>query len=138
MLLSVNQTCVTWMYRVIIASDDLGSKVITYTNYLHTEESLGMRLQSRTLGVWGELVNYKRSLTHCPGSQGWAPECPIHFVFVCTVSVWCVGPGFPSFLLFLYNYLSYIYVVCYTYVYSCTIMYIHEQSCTCIYMHVYW
>ena len=42
-------------------------------------------------------------LTHCPGSQGWAPRCPIRFVFVCTVHVWFVGSEFPSFLLFLYD-----------------------------------
>ena len=47
------------------------------------------------LGVWGELVNHKSSLTHHPSSQGWAPRCPICFVFVC---VWCVGSGFPSSL----------------------------------------
>ena len=39
----------------------------------------------------------------------------IHFVFVCTVRVWCVGPCFPSFLLFLYDYVS--CVVCYTHVF---------------------
>ena len=33
------------------------------------------------LGVWGELVNHIRSLTHHPSSQGWVPWCPIHFVF---------------------------------------------------------
>ena len=38
----------------------------------------------------------------------------------CTVRVCCVGSGFPSILLFLYNYLSYI--VCYTHVF-----YFHVQ-----------
>ena len=28
-------------------------------------------------------LNRKRSLTHCPSSEGWAPKCPIYFVFVC-------------------------------------------------------
>ena len=53
-----------------------------------------------------------------PSSQGWAPKCTIHFVFVCLfvciLRVQFVGSGFPSFHLFLYNYLSYMYVVCYT------------------------
>ena len=37
-------------------------------------------------------VNHKRSLTHRPSSHGWAPECPIHFVwlFVCVFRVWFV------------------------------------------------
>ena len=38
--------------------------------------------------------------------------------FVCALQVWVVGSGFPSFLLFLYDYLS--YVVCYTHVFPCT------------------
>ena len=38
--------------------------------------------------------------------------------FVSTVCVWCVGPGFPSFLLSCYNYLS--YVVCYFHVHNYT------------------
>ena len=35
------------------------------------------------LGVWRELVNHKRSLTHRPSSQGWAPRHPTHFVIAC-------------------------------------------------------
>ena len=33
--------------------------------------------------------NHKRSLTHHTGSQGWAPECPIHFVGLCFTDVVC-------------------------------------------------
>ena len=32
------------------------------------------------LGVWGELVNCEKFLTHRPSSQGWAPRHPTHFV----------------------------------------------------------
>ena len=32
------------------------------------------------------------------------------------VHVWCVGCGFPSFLLFFYNYMYLSYVVCYAHV----------------------
>ena len=32
--------------------------------------------------MWGELVNHKRFLTHRPSSQGWAPKCPVQYVFV--------------------------------------------------------
>ena len=70
------------------------------------------------LGVWGELVNHKRSLTHRPSSQCWAPECPTHFVFVCLrftgVACWVWVPSF------LCDYISYMYAVCYTHVFSCT------------------
>ena len=45
---------------------------------------------------------------------------------VCALRVWFVGSGFPSFLLFLCNYLS--YVVCYIHVYN---LYIH------VYTHVF-
>ena len=49
------------------------------------------------------------------------PSVPfILCLFICTLRVWCVGSGFPSFLLFLYDYLS--YVVCYTHVFSCICM----------------
>ena len=62
--------------------------------------------------VWRESVNHKRCLTHhptpckplvlaCsynhhPSSQGWAPSCAIG-LHVCTVQVWRIGSGFPSF-----------------------------------------
>ena len=50
------------------------------------------------LGVWGELVNHERSSTHCPSSQGWAPRCPSHFVFVCLYFTFGVlGPCFLPF-----------------------------------------
>ena len=55
------------------------------------------------------------------------PKCPIHFacvhtctlcvyvlhvyICVCSLRLWCVGSGFPSFLLFLHNYM-YMYNVC--------------------------
>ena len=35
------------------------------------------------LGVWGEFVNHKRSLTHRPSSQGWAPRHHSDFVIAC-------------------------------------------------------
>ena len=58
-----------------------------------------------------DLCTYMR-----PSSQGWAPECHYHFVFVLIVQF--VASGFLSFFLFLCDYLSYI--VCYTHVFSCT------------------
>ena len=71
----------------------------------------------------------------CPSSQGWTPislrflfdllqDCYLHvsvlfilYLFGCTLHV---GSGFPSFLLSLYGHLSYMYVVCYAHVFSCT------------------
>ena len=65
---------------------------------------------------------------YIPNSQGWAPRFPIHFVwflFVCIVWVWWIVSGFPSFLLFLYNYLSYIVCIIHMYfhvnIYTCTV-----------------
>ena len=72
------------------------------------------------LGVWGELVtsNHKRSSTHCPSSQGWAPRCPIHCVSTCC-AVRCIynysvlGLGFFSSLPPRLTYLaSVLYTVC--------------------------
>ena len=72
--------------------------------------------------MWGEVVNHKRSLTHRPSSQGWAPKCPVINIFV---FVWlyftCVVCWFWVSILSslpLYDYLS--YVVCYAHVFSCT------------------
>ena len=48
------------------------------------------------VGVWGELVNHKRSLTYHPSSQGWAHECPTVGLFVlyrCSL----LGLGFLPF-----------------------------------------
>ena len=78
--------------------------------YVHALRLLCLCVRVEHYGVWGELVN---PLTHCPSSQGWAPKSfPCLFVFYgCGVLVlvvcwfwWCVGSGFPSILLFLYNY----------------------------------
>ena len=49
------------------------------------------------LSVWGELVNHKRSLTHRPSSQGWAPKCPIHLcLFGYSIVRWFRFPSFFS------------------------------------------
>ena len=37
------------------------------------------------MGVWGRV---KRTLTHHPTSQDWAPRYPIQFVSDCIVQVW--------------------------------------------------
>ena len=58
---------------------------------------------SGTLGVWGELVNYKISLTHHPSSQGWAPRCPSVIVCFVFVLFWCGVLSLGFFLLFLYD-----------------------------------
>ena len=46
-----------------------------------------------------------------------------HVVDICTcinMYIWCVGSGFPSFLLFLYNLTTLaMYIVYYTHVFSC-------------------
>ena len=35
-----------------------------------------------------------KALTHHPSSQGWAPRCPIHFVFTCLyILFWGGVPG---------------------------------------------
>ena len=59
-----------------------------------------------------------------PSSQGWAPECPIICLyFTCWVQV-------PSFLYFLYDYLSYIVCTC-SVLYTCIIfIYVHVHVCT--------
>ena len=65
----------------------------------------------------------KRSLTHHPSSQGWAPRCPSHCVFcVCIVLVWCIRSGFSFFS-------SFATSVLYTHVFS-------EDNvfCTCRYV----
>ena len=68
-----------------------------------------------TLGVLGELASHKRSLTHRPSSQGWAP-CVLLFccLFVCFMGWGFLGFLSPPFCLFasvLYTYNSmYIYL----------------------------
>ena len=46
------------------------------------------------LEVWEVLVNHKRTLTHCPNSQGCAPRCCD--LCVCSVQVWCIRFRFFS------------------------------------------
>ena len=60
---------------------------------------------SRTLGCVERVGNHKRSLTHRPSSQGWALECPIHYVYC--LFVFC-GCGLDSFLFFFCDYLCYV------------------------------
>ena len=50
------------------------------------------------LDVWGELASHKRSLTHCPSSQGWASRCPYKYMFVCQGYGWV---GYFTSLFFL-------------------------------------
>ena len=37
---------------------------------------------NKARGVWGELASHKRSLTHCPSSQGWASCVLLQSVYV--------------------------------------------------------
>ena len=65
----------------------------------------------------------------CPSSPGWATECPIHTVFALWVSLSGLGflPFFSSSAITLATHHTciYMYVVCYTHVFSCTLyMYI--------------
>ena len=65
------------------------------------------------LEVWGELASHKRSLTHCPSSQGWASRCPLLYV--------CLGNGWVG-------YLSYFHMlVCLTHVFPC-ILYLQVET----------
>ena len=41
-----------------------------------------------------------------PPSQFSRLGTQVTYSFICTVRVWCVGSGFPSFLLFLYDYVQ--------------------------------
>ena len=53
------------------------------------------------LGVWGELASHKDSLTHCPSSLGWAPECPLGsvlYVYFVLLPRIVSGSGLPFFL----------------------------------------
>ena len=71
--------------------------------------------RSRTLGCVGKVDNYmyKRSLTHRPSSQGWAPKCPIHLcMLVCIILVWCIGYGFLSSLPLRLTLLKSVHVNC--------------------------
>ena len=78
---------------------------------------------------------------HCPSSQGWAPECPLHHVGVflhCGCGL--VGSEFPSFLC---DYLSSVHVVCYihVHVFSCIYMCRGYEQCVCVsivYMYVWY
>ena len=71
--------------------------------------------QADSIGVWGELVNHKRSLTHCPSSQDWAPKCPIHFVIVL---YGCGVLGLDFLPYFSFSTLCSV-------LYTCIFMYIH-------------
>ena len=84
------------------------------------------------VGVWGEFVNHKRSLTHRPSSQGWAPECPIHYVDC--LFVFCGCGGFLSFLpLQLPKLCSVLYTCTFMYVtYTVPVSHLH---CHTIYTH---
>ena len=90
--------------------EEVSNKVIytvTYMNmYMYIWTCAGTCMY-----IFGSMGRVK-FLTHHSTSQGWALECPNHFVFVCTVRRWCVGSVFVSFLLFLHSYLN--YVACYT------------------------
>ena len=95
------------------------------------------------LGVWGELVNHKRSLTHRPISQGWAPMQVSCSFCICLVVLYRCGVlvlGFLPFILFLHDYLS--YVVCYAHVFSCTCIYmsniIRTLPILLTYMHIHY
>ena len=80
----------------------------------------------RTLA--GELAGHKRSLTHCPSSQGWVSRGPMFCVYVCVyvVSICvCGGGGGGSMLLgwvpfFLFTLPVHYLLVCYIHVCSCT------------------
>ena len=64
--------------------------------YVHALRLLCLCVRVEHYGVWGELVN---PLTHCPSSQGWAPECPFPCLFVfdgCGVLVLGFLPSFSS------------------------------------------
>ena len=78
-----------------------------------------------TLGVWGELACHKRSSTHRPSSQGWAP-CVLLFgcLFVCLFHG--MGGCWVSFSSFLS-----VLLVCYIYTYN------SMYTCTCIYIYMY-
>ena len=71
-----------------------------------------------TTGISFFLPNHRVKLVLC------MYICPIRFVFVCTVCVWCVGSGFPSFLLFLNDHLSYNVR---SVLYMCIFMSIHDN-----------
>ena len=65
-----------------------------------------------TLGVWGELVSHKRSLTHHSSSQGWASRLPL--LYVCLSGIWL------GRLLHLFFFLLPLKLVCYAHVFPCT------------------
>ena len=63
-----------------------------------------------TLGVWGIMVNHKRSLTRHPSSQDWAPRCPSHLCLcVCIVWMLCFVSRFSFFSLFVTNLACVLY-----------------------------
>ena len=41
--------------------------------------------------MWGELASHKKSLTHCPSSQGWASRCPLLYMFVWVMVGWVLS-----------------------------------------------
>ena len=72
------------------------------------------------LGVWGELVNNKRSLTHRPSSQGLGTQASHSFCNCMFVYIHVPGSGFPFFTFFA----TISYGVCYTHVY----IYVHVHG----------
>ena len=94
----------------------------THIQYMYTYTS-GLNKRQSTDTVAKHLnvhVNHKRSLTHHPSSQGWAPRCPIHFVFTCLYCLGVVYWVWVFFLLFLYDYFA-------TVLYTCTCMFMDVQ-----------
>ena len=76
--------------------------------------------------VWGELASHKRSLTHCPSSQGWASRCPLLYTFL------CLGHGWVGYL----SFLSYFHTLA-SVLNTCISMYVNSlTSCTCIHVLV--
>ena len=70
---------------------------------------------------------HKRSLTHVPVLKAGHPS--VLFILCLIVCVFWVGLlGLDSLLFFLYDYLSYMYVVCYTLVLSCRYTCIQKES----------
>ena len=83
-------------------------------SFLCTYMYMYIMYESGTLGVWGELVNDRRSLTHVPVLKAGHLSVPFILCLYCSDVVYWMGM-FPSFLLFFFEYLS------------CMCMYVHVR-----------